>query len=192
MNRSTKRIVGNISVLAVIVALVAALVVSATSPTLLKSDAKLTAEANEDTPIVQAAPSLSAESVLEPSGSDPKVSYSGSTPALKSWANAKHRQWVDFYLRKDSTGFVGSSYSIYLPTSDGGSIWARNLEWSAPRSGQLEITVKGNGWTQSDLYGISGYVMGVIGSQDESLKSVVAKSENGKITSVADRNTEGV
>ncbi|MFJ2471063.1 hypothetical protein [Glutamicibacter sp. NPDC087583] len=54
MSRSAKRILGNVSVLVVLVALVAVLVVSATSPTLLKNDAKLTAEANAGTPIVQA------------------------------------------------------------------------------------------------------------------------------------------
>ncbi|ALG28097.1 hypothetical protein AOZ07_03155 [Glutamicibacter halophytocola] len=189
MSRSAKRIVGNISVLAVIVALVAALVVSAANPTLLNSDAKLTAEANAGTPIVQAAPEAKSDEDLSPSPDDPQVKYKGATASLAKWAEKKHQQWVDFYLRKDETGFVGSSYSIYIPTSDGGYMWARNLSWNAPSEGELEITVKGSNWTEADLKSVGGYVMEVLGSRDSSLKSVTAISEDG-LTSVASTGSD--
>ena len=185
MSRKTKRIIGNVSVLTALVALVAVIVFAATSPNFLKNDAKLTAEANEGTPIVQAlaTPKASSNVELAPNENDPKVKYKGATSDLAKWAEKKHNQWVDFYLRKDETGFVGSSYSIYISTSDGGYMWARNLSWNAPSEGELEIKVKGSNWTETDLESVGGYVMEVLGRKDSSLKVVTTVSEDG-LTSV--------
>lgn len=189
MSRATKRVIGNVSVLTVLVAIVAVLAFSAMSPTFLKNDAKLTAEANAGTPIVQAmnTPAPKADVSLTPAESDPKVSYSGATPELAAWAESKHADWVDFYLRKDETGFVGSSYSIFIPTSDGGYMWARNLAWEAPKLGEIVITVNGDNWTEQDLHSVSNYVMTALGPEDNSITTVTVTSENGSITASSNR-----
>lgn len=182
MSRATKRIVGNISVLTVLVALVAVLAFSAMSPTFLKNDAKLTAEANAGTPIVRAAPNANAETALAPSENDPKVNYLGATSEAKAWVADKHQQWVELYLRQDGTGFIGSSYSIFIPTSDGGYMWVRNLAWEAPKVGEIVITVNGDNWTSQDLHSVSNYVMTALGPEDNSITTVTASSESGSIT----------
>lgn len=189
MSRATKRVIGNVSVLTVLVALVAVLAFSAMSPTFLQNDAKLTAEANAGTPIVQAmnTPAPKADASLVPTESDPKVSYSGATPELAAWVESKHGEWVDFYLRKDETGFVGSSYSVYIPTSDGGYAWARNLKWEAPKVGEIVITVNGDNWTSQDLHSVSNYVMTALGPEDNSITTVTVTSENGSITASSNR-----
>lgn len=188
MPRSTKRLIGNVSVLTVLVALVAVLAFSAMSPTFLQNDAKLTAEANAGTPIVQAmnTPAPKADASLVPTKSDPKVSYSGATPELAAWVESKHGEWVDFYLRKDETGFVGSSYSVYIPTSDGGYAWARNLKWESPKANEIIITVKGNGWTAEDLDSVANQVHTSISGEMHNAKPL----EVAKVTAVSeDGNT---
>lgn len=136
-------------------------------------------------PIVTATPSASAPAAEQ----EPTVAISGASDKLKVWVEESHDSWVDFYLPVEA---VGSSHSIFVTTEDGGAMWARNLEWSAPRVGELVITIKGNGWTEHDLYMVSGYVMGVLGLEDDSLKSVTAVSEDGQTTSKADRRSEGL
>jgi len=116
----------------------------------------------------------------------PTVEYSGATDELTAWVEQAHKEWVDFYFQSPNA----SSYAIFVATSDGGSMWARNLEWNAPAPGEIVITVKGNGWTEKDLSMVSSYVMGVLGDNDPLLKSVTAVSEDGKTVSMSDRNSE--
>lgn len=116
-----------------------------------------------------------------PDAGEHKVEYTGADSELAAWVERAHDAWVDFYFDSPNA----SSYAIFVATSDGGSMWARNLEWNAPAPGEIVITVKGNGWTEKDLTMISSYVAGVLSdSQFTDLSPKVAKvtaiSENGK------------
>ncbi len=119
MSRRTKRIIGNISVLTTLVALIAVLVFAATSPDLLKNDAKLTAEANEGTPIVQAMATPTATPTpiapdKEPRGSQERAdrimnlflaSYGRSS--IKDFSEGTpHRSIKEWYLKADNKSFV--------------------------------------------------------------------------------------
>lgn len=118
---------------------------------------------------------------------EPTVTYTGATPALAEWAEAQHKVWTEFYEPQQ----VGSGYAIYVATSDGGAMWAQNLSWDAPAAGELVITVKGNGWTEQDLDMVSGYVISALADRASDVKQVTATSEDGKTSSVYDREKNG-
>ena len=166
MNRSTKRIVGNISVLAVIVALVAVLVVSATSPTLLKSDAKLTAEANAGTPIVQAIakpkPSPTPNKIVDPA-----------------------QEWADDMINLLLNGNSKSTFDEFNP-----EIAHHYIEsWSQPKPGVLAITVKDKNWSKCDLELLGANVLDTAGWDNPVLK-LVEVSVGDSTTRAVDRNNK--
>lgn len=172
MSRSAKRIVGNISVLAVIVALVAALVVSAANPTLLNSDAKLTAEANAGTPIVQAA----SEPKTQPQPAVPDAAPVASDPG-QAWSNEKMNQWLKNEGANSVRGFVRPFNLIQ--------------SWESKKTGEITLTVDNavsigddvfhdNLGPANNLYIIAAVMMESIGDEAPDLKSVVAVTEDGK------------
>lgn len=110
------------------------------------------------------------------------VDYSGSTPELRDWVEGMHQEWVEFYIPVEAGG---SSYSIYVATEDGGGMEALNLEWYAPQAGEIEIKVKGNGWTEKDLSMVSGYVKTYFDQEGLEVDKITAFSSDGKTSSVA-------
>ncbi|MGP5031321.1 hypothetical protein ACTXJG_07780 [Glutamicibacter arilaitensis] len=166
MSRSAKRIFGNVSVFVVLVALVAVLVVSATSPTLLKNDAKLTAEANAGTPIVQAIakpkPSPTPNKIVDPA-----------------------QEWADDMINLLLNGNSKSTFDEFNPELAHHYI----KSWSQPTQGVLAITVKDQSWTDCDLELLGANVLDTAGWDNPVLK-LVEVSVGDSTTRAVDRNNK--
>ncbi|MDV2978947.1 UNVERIFIED_CONTAM: hypothetical protein Q9R71_17385 [Actinomycetes bacterium ARC8] len=165
MSRSAKRILGNVSVLVVLVALVAVLVVSATSPTLLKNDAKLTAEANAGTPIVQA-----------PSTPKPAPEVAGYTSSTPKTMSERSQEWADEKINQYLNGNGAHSFNAFP-----GSVHGDTLRWSSPVEGELVITVK-NGWLAEDLDAYANLFLLTVGHESPELSKVTVQTEDGTIS----------
>lgn len=161
MSRSAKRILGNVSVLVVLVALVAVLVVSATSPTLLKNDAKLTAEANAGTPIVQAQNT--------PSPTPGSTANAQSMPKTMSEVS---QEWADEKITQYRNGNGAHSFDAFPGSAQGDTI-----RWSSPSEGKLVITVQ-DGWSSEDLEAYANQVLITVGHQSPELTNVTVKTDN--------------
>ncbi|MGP5600331.1 hypothetical protein ACTXOJ_15225 [Glutamicibacter arilaitensis] len=164
MSRSAKRIFGNVSVFVVLVALVAVLVVSATSPTLLKNDAKLTAEANAGTPIVQAP--------RTPKPTPEASAYTSSAPKTMS---EQSQDWADEKINQYLNGNGAHSFNAFP-----GSVHGDTLRWSSPADGELLITVK-NGWPSSALDSYANLFLITVGHESPELTSVTVKTEDNSV-----------
>lgn len=165
MSRSGKRILGNVSVLVVLVALVGFIALSAADPNLLKNDAKLTAEANAGTPIVQA-PSTPKPPVEE-------AAYTQSTPKTMS---ERSQDWADKMINQYLNGNGAHSFDAFP-----GSVHGDTLRWSSPADGELVITVK-NGWSADALDAYANLVLVTVGHESPELTSVTVKTEDSSVT----------
>lgn len=165
MSRATKRLIGNVSVLTVLVALVAVLVFSAMSPTFLKNDAKLTAEANAGTPIVQAM-------------STPKPTPTKAIDPAQAWADDQMISLLN--------GNSKSSFDDFNP-----EIAHHYIEsWSQPKPGVLAITVKDKNWSKCDLDSLGMNVLDTAGWDNPGLVQVVVSSESGSLVRKSLTNEE--
>lgn len=169
MSRAAKRIVGNISVLTALVALVAVLVFAATSPSFLKNDAKLTAEANAGTPIVQA--------MATPTPSK--------TPAPTKVVDPA-QAWADDMMNLLLNGNSKSTFSDFSP-----EIAHHYIEsWSQPEQGVLAIEVKDKSWSKCDLDSLGMNVLDTAGWDNPDLVQVVVSNESGSLVSESLSNEE--
>ncbi|MGO2122457.1 hypothetical protein [Glutamicibacter arilaitensis] len=164
MSRSAKRILGNVSVLLVLVALVTVLAVSANSPTLLKNDAKLTAEANAGTPIVQA--------LNTPSPTPEESANAQSTPMTMS---DRSQKWADEKMNQYLSGNGAQSFDAFS-----GNVQGDTIRWRSPIDADLVITVK-NGWNETDLEAYADQVLITLEHDSPELSSVTVKTENNSV-----------
>ncbi|WP_443459358.1 hypothetical protein [Glutamicibacter ardleyensis] len=169
MSRATKRIIGNISVLTVLVALVAVLAFSAMSPTFLKNDAKLTAEANAGTPIVQA---------LNTPKATPTPSLAKKVDPAQAWAD----DMINLLLNGNSKSSFGD-FNKDLPH--------HYIEsWSQPKQGVLAIEVKDRNWSKCDLDSLGMNVLDTAGWDNPGLIQVVVSNERGSLVRESPTNEE--
>lgn len=167
MSRATKRVIGNISVLTVLVALVAVLAFSAMSPTFLKNDAKLTAEANAGTPIVQAAATPK-----------PKPTTTKTVDPAQAWADDQMISLLN--------GNSKSSFDEFNP-----EIAHHYIEsWSQPKPGVLAIKVKDKNWSKCDLDSLGMNVLDTAGWDNPGLVQVVVSNESGSLVRESPTNEE--
>lgn len=188
MSRSAKRIFGNVSVLIVLVALVAVVAFSATSPNLLQNDAKLTAEANAGTPIVQAASEsqTAPEKVVAEAASIDSQNGVESDPK-QSWANEKMNQWLNNEGASSVRGFVAPFNLIQ--------------SWESKKAGEITLTVDNAVSIGDDVFHeklgpannlwiITAVMMSSIGDESSDVKSIVAVTEDGERTETYTREDE--
>ncbi|MGP9649451.1 hypothetical protein ACT3TP_03055 [Glutamicibacter sp. AOP38-B1-38] len=168
MSRASKRIVGNISVLTALVALVAVLVFAATSPTFLKNDAKLTAEANAGTPIVQAM------ATPTPTPSKTPVPNKIVDPA-QAWADDMMNLLLNGNSKSTFDDFNKDLPHHYIES------------WGSESEGVLYITVSGDDWKSAELDNLGNTVMFTAGNETPGLLEVNVSSDS-DVTGHADRD----
>ncbi|PRB69302.1 hypothetical protein [Arthrobacter sp. MYb213] len=168
MSHSTKRIIGSVSLFVVLAGIVALLFVSATSPTFLKNDTKLTAEANAGTPIVQA--------IKTP---DPTP-----TPTPNKIENPA-QEWADDMINLLLNGNSKSTFADFNPEIAHHYIEA----WSQPRPGVLAIEVRDRDWSKCDLDALGTNVLATAGWDNPRLKRVEVSTGDAK-PQVVERNSE--
>lgn len=172
MSHATKRVIGNVSVLTALVALVAVLVFAATSPTFLKNDAELTAEANVGTPIVQAM-------------NTPKPKPTATAKPTPTTAVDKSQAWADDMINLLLNGNSKSSFDDFSP-----KIAHHYIEsWSQPNPGVLSINVKDKNWSNCDLDALGMNVLDTAGWDNPKLKLVEVSDGNSK-PRIMERNNE--
>lgn len=170
LSRAIKRIVGNVSVLTALVALVAVLVFAATSPSFLKNDAKLTAEANAGTPIVQArtTPKPTPTSSATPSETVYPTSSDGVT--IRPWEDI---QIAGYLENNGANSFKGWSEGTPQRATD---------YWESETEGELTIIVSDDGWTESDMEDYARSFMSFYGCNSDEVERVTVETAGGDVS----------